>query len=269
MKSRRFSSAWPPLLWFLFFFAGPLLLMVAMSFATRGVYGGVEWHWSLESYRRLFDSLYGVIFLRSLVLATLTTGLCLALAFPLAWVAATLAEHWRLPLVMALALPFFVNLISRVYAIRGLVGVEGPLASLVASLPPLVGEWGLVLYGMTSTYMIFMFFPIYVALEKFDFLQIEAAQDLGASQWVVLSRVLWPQLRQPVATGAMMVFVPALGEFVIPDLLGGAKTMLAGGLVTDQFLKTRDWPFGAAIAVTLVIVMMAFQNLIRRWGGKT
>lgn len=260
---------WLPSLWFFVFFLAPLLILLAMSFATRGVYGGVEWSFSFENYRRLFDPLYALIFFRSLGLAALTTALCLILALPLAWAVATLPTGWRFPALVVLALPFLVNMISRIYAIRGMIGFGGPLEVFGQWVERGDLTWIVVLYGMISSYFIFLFFPVYVAFEKFDYLQVEAAQDLGARSWTIFARVFWPQLRRSVIAGSMMVFVPALGEFVIPDLLGGAKTMLAGNLVSEQFLKTRDWPFGSALAVVMVVIMFVCLTLFGQWREET
>lgn len=257
-----------PLLWLILFLVVPLVILVAMSFATRGLYGKVEWVFTFENYIRLFDPLYAIIFLKSLILAATTTLLCLVLSIPLAWAIATRPASQRLTLLVLLALPFMVNLISRVYAVRNVIGFEGPLQFLGDYISENGAQWALVLYGMVSTYLMFMFFPLYVAFEKFDYLQIEAAQDLGASSWRQLKTVIWPQLRRSVAAGSVMVFVPALGEFVIPDLLGGAKNLMAGGLVTEQFLKSRDWPFGAALAVVMLLLMFFFLGAFRRWGEK-
>ncbi|MBX3018606.1 MAG: ABC transporter permease [Bdellovibrionaceae bacterium] len=267
MKSSP-KTGWLPLAWFGVFMVAPMGILVAMSFATRGLYGRVEWTLTHENYLRLFDGLYLLIFAKSLGLAAATTLLCLVLSIPLAWAIATRPASQRLTWLILLALPFMVNLISRIYAIRGVLGYDGPLAFLGTWIAAVGAEWGLVLYGMVSSYLMFMFFPVYVAFEKFDYLQIEAAQDLGASSWTQLRRVIWPQLRKPVAAGSVMVFVPALGEFVIPDLLGGARSMMAGGLVTEQFLKSRDWPFGAALAVVLVAIMIFFVGAFRRWGER-
>jgi spermidine/putrescine transport system permease protein len=265
MKSHP-KTGWIPMIWFGVFLVAPLLILLGMSFATRGLYGKVEWTLTVANYLRLFDPLYALIFLKSLWLAALTTACCLLLSIPLAWSIATRPARQRLPWLFLLALPFMVNLISRVYAIRGVLGFDGPLYFLGQWISANGADGLLVLYGMVSSYLMFMFFPVYVAFEKFEYLQIEAAQDLGAGPFTQLRKVIWPQLRKPVAAGSVMVFVPALGEFVIPDLLGGARSMMAGGLVTEQFLKSRDWPFGAALAVVMILIMFLFVGAFRRWG---
>lgn len=266
----------PGLVWMLLFFAGPLFYLLALSFAQKGTYGGVEWVFNFENYRRSFDPLFLEIFFRSLFLAGSTTVFCLMIALPLTWALVTLPVRQRSFFLCLLVVPFLMNLITRVYALKTVVSFDGYLAEVLRFLlgPEfdalvLSQNQPLVFYGMIATYLPFMIFPIFVALEKFDFLQVEAAEDLGASSLQILFQILIPQLRPAIASGITMVFVPALGEFVIPDLLGGAKVMLAGNLITDQFLKSRDWPFGAALAVELILIMSVLTYLIFRWGGKS
>lgn len=265
----------PGLTWLSLFFAGPIFYLVALSLAHKGTYGGVEWVFSFENYQRSLDPLFLEILFRSVWLAGLTTLFCFVIAVPLAWALVTLNPKQRGVWLSLLVVPFLMNLITRVYALKSVVSFDGGLATFLRwSLGPgfdameLSQNQILVFYGMVATYLPFMIFPIFVALEKFDFLQVEAAQDLGASSGRVLFSVILPQLRPATAAGVIMVFVPALGEFVIPDLLGGAKVMLAGNLITEQFLKSRDWPFGAALAVELILLMSLLTYFISRWGGK-
>ncbi len=265
----------PGLIWLTLFFAGPIFYLVALSFARKGTYGGVEWTFSAENYLRSLDPLFLEILFRSVWLAGFTTFICLAIAVPVAWALVTLSARQRVLWLSLLVVPFLMNLITRVYALKTVVSFDGGLANILRSvLGPefdamsLSQNQFLVFYGMVATYLPFMIFPIFVALEKFDFLQVEAAQDLGAGSLKVLFKIILPQLRPAIAAGVTMVFVPALGEFVIPDLLGGARVMLAGNLITEQFLKSRDWPFGAALAVELIVVMSFLTLLISRWGAK-
>lgn len=267
---------WVPLLWFVAFFLCPLIILIAMSFATRGVYGGVEWSFSTENFSRLLDPIYALIFWRSLVLAFATSLSCFLLALPLAWAVATEPASRRMTWLVVLILPFLISMISRIYAIRSFLGFDGPVAWLgqkiwgeAFQVEVFSANFGVVLYGMVSTYFPFMFFPLYMAFEKFDYSQLEAAMDLGAGAWRSLTRIIWPQIRSAVAVGATLVFVPALGEFVIPDLLGGARVMLAGNLVTEQFLKTRDWPFGAALSLVLIVVMSFMIWGLNKWGRRS
>ena len=203
----------------------------------------------------------------------MTSLFCFALGLPAAWAMATAKKSTRSLLILGMAIPFLTNLIIRVYAVKIFLGIDGPFQSFLSFIGMPFDPFALsqnqvvVLYGMVTTYLPFMVFPLYSALEKFDFDLVEAALDLGSSQWHILPRVLIPNIRSAIANGVILVFVPCLGEFVIPDLLGGAKNMLIGNLITEQFLKSRDWPFGASLScilmIFLVIVPFALRRLIK------
>lgn len=258
---------YPVFVWFLFFVVAPLFLVVCLSFLQRGVYGGIEWQFSFQNYARVFNPVYLQIFLQSLRLSIVTALVCLVLAYPMAWAIAT--SRRRTFWIFALAVPFMTNLIIRVYAIRVFVGIDGPLQTLLQwigfNFDPFIFSQNtvLVMYGMVTTYLPFMVFPLYAALEKFDFALVEAAQDLGASQTKTLFSVILPNTKLAAISGFALVFIPCLGEFVIPDLLGGAKSMLAGNLITEQFLKSRDWPFGAALSIMLILVLFVVPYAIK------
>jgi spermidine/putrescine transport system permease protein len=202
------------------------------------------------------------IFANSLKLASLTAFCCLLIGYPMAYVMATASARIRSFLLILVILPFWTNFVIRAYAIKVLFGDYGPMNYLLMKLgltsePISFGnnDWS-VWFGMVTNYLPFMVLPLYVALEKFDFPLIEAAKDLGASSWKVLWRILFPMTKPGIVTGFIFVFTPALGEFVIPDLLGGSRTMLIGNLITEQFLKTRDWPFGAALSILVILIVM-------------
>lgn len=259
---------YPAFLWFGFFIVAPLLLVIALSFLQRGLYGGIDWQLSLNNFGRVFNPVYVQIFFRSLKLSVFTSFICLFLAYPMAWAIST-SKH-RTIWIFALAVPFMTNLIIRVYAIRVFVGIDGPLQTVLQGMgfefDPFIFSQNsvLVMYGMVTTYLPFMVFPLYAALEKFDFSLVEAAQDLGASQLKTLLTVIVPNTKVAAISGLTLVFIPCLGEFVIPDLLGGAKTMLAGNLITEQFLKSRDWPFGAALSVVLILVLFVVPFVLKK-----
>lgn len=261
---------YPPYAWFLFFVLAPLGLVLVLSFLTRGIYGGFEWTFTTQAYERVFHSAYLNIFLRSLKLSLYTSISCLILAYPMAWSMATASEQARRFWVLALAIPFMTNLIIRVYAIKLFTGIGGPLQGFLnwAQIPfePFAMSQNsfLVMYGMITTYLPFMVFPIFAALEKFDFSLVEAAQDLGASQLKILFGILIPNTIAAAVNGFTLVFIPCLGEFVIPDLLGGAKSMLIGNLITEQFLKSRDWPFGAALSIILILLLILIPFGLKR-----
>lgn len=263
-ESLRFPPwvALPAIGWFLGFLLIPLCFILVYSLAQKGIYGGVVFKYSLENYVRAGDWLYLRIFWNSLQLAFLTSLSCLILGYPLAYAMAT-APAWIRPLLMtAVVLPFWTNFVVRVYAIKLLLSEHGPLSWSLAAVGLTAGPVSFlngtlaVWIGMVTNYLPFMVLPLYVVLEKFDFSLLEAARDLGASSFQVVTRVLLPLTRRGITTGFILVFTPALGEFVIPDLLGGARVMMIGNLISEQFLKTRDWPFGSALAIILIATVM-------------
>lgn len=263
-----------PLLWFLAFLIGPLALVLVTSFLTRGTYGGVDWIFSVGSYQRAFSGVYFEILLGSLQLAFINTTVCFVIGYPMAWAMATAPAAQRVLFVLLISIPFLMNLIIRVYALRLFAGFEGPLVWMLKTLEiphdPFAFSQNrvLVMYGMVTAYLPYMVFPIYAALEKFDFSTVEANYDLGGGHFSALFQVLIPNTRAAIAGGCLLVFVPTLGEFVIPDLLGGAKNMLAGNLITEQFLKARDWPFGSALSILLIVILSFATWMISSWGSR-
>ncbi len=274
MKLNRFLLA-PVLLWFAFFLAVPLALVVVVSLLSKDAYGALLWAFSGESYLRVFEWVHFRILFESLKLATLTTVICLVIGVLISWAMATATSRWRQVFLLLVTLPFLTNLVIRVYAIRVFVGFEGPLQKSLNlfGIPfdpfSLTQNEPLVLYGMVTTYLPFMVLPLFSAFEKFDFAMVEAAQDLGASTWKILKDVIVPNLKRPMVNGSLLVFIPSLGEYLIPDLLGGAKTMLYGNLITHQFLRARDWPFGAALSVVMMLVLLTcVLMVVRRVEGR-
>lgn len=261
----RWSSVWsslPLVGWLVWFMLIPLGFVALYSFWERGPYGNILQTFTLANYVRATDGLYLQIFARSLGLAAATTGICAVLGYPLAYAMATARPQLRPILVALLMLPFLTNFVVRVYATRLLLGPEGPLAALAIAmrLDPLNLNDTLtaVTIGLITNYLPFMVLPIYVVIERFDFTLLDAAHDLGAHGAGLVMRVLLPLTRDGILAGAALTFVPALGEFMIPDLLGGARTVLLGNLITEQFVKARDWPFGAALAMLLIATMAVF-----------
>lgn len=274
MSSRRTLLTWPALLWFLSFIFVPLMIVAVVSFATRGTYGGFSWSFSFGNFQRSFSAAYLGIFLQSVVVAGLTTFSCAVIGVLMAWAMATATPKYRYFYLCAVALPFLTNLVIRIYAIRVFVGFDGPLQAALRALGipfnPFSftqNQW-LVYYGMVTTYLPFMVLPLYGAFEKFDFHLVEAAQDLGAGPWQILLNVILPNLKKALLSGSILVFVPALGEYVIPDLLGGAKNMLLGNLITEEFLKSRDWPLGSAISVLLILVLLLVASALFKNSGE-
>ncbi len=264
----------PSAFWMLLFIVAPIAFVVVFSFAKKGPYGGILYEFSFDNYIRALDPLYLGIFWRSIQLAASTTLICALLGFPLAFVIATARRNTRIILMTLLIVPFWTNFVVRTYALKVLFADSGPinesLLSLGLTTTPLALSNGqtMVLLGMVTNYLPFMVLPLFVTLEKFDFSILEAGRDLGASGIQNLRRLLVPLTFPGLITGSILVFTPALGEFLIPDLLGGARTMLLGNLITEQFLKMRDWPFGSALSVLLMIIVLIPLLVVLKYWGK-
>jgi len=262
----------PAWLWVAALFAAPLAIVFGYSFLSRGVYGGIELPWTGESYQRLFDPLYLAIFLRSAALAAAATLLCLVLAFPAALFIsrATSRRNLYLQLVM---LPFWTSFLVRTYAwlflLRdtGLINTVLQALGLIHAPLPLLYNDGAVLLGLVYGYLPFMVLPIYATLERLDPALLEAAADLGARPWAALLRVVVPLSRPGIAAGSILVFIPCLGAYLTPDVLGGGRVVLVGNLVQNQFTGARDWPFGSAVSMLLMaLVTLAVWRYLRRQG---
>ena len=253
----------------LFFFV-PLLIVFAYSLLTRGPYGGVMPPWTAESYSRIFDSLYGEILWRSVWIASVSTAICLLLGFPLALYIARSGRH-KFLLLNLVMLPFWTSFLIRTYAWMFLLRDTGLINSALESVHlvrqplPLLFNSGAVILGLVYGYLPFMVLPLYASLEKLDPALLDAAEDLGASPWVALHRVVLPLSKAGIVAGCLLVFIPCLGAYLTPDLMGGGKTVMVGNLVQNQFTTARDWPFGAAAALLLMaLVVLAMWALGRR-----
>ena len=255
------------------FFALPLLIVVVYSFATRSSTGLTRLTgWNLDSYQRLFDPLVAQIAVRSLVLATATTVICLLLSYPFAYYIATRAPKWRNLLIVFVLIPFWSNFLVRTYAWRVILGSDGPLAQLTESLGfeplRLLFTNTAILIGLVYGYLPFMVLPLYAALERMDWSLVEAARDLYANGWTAFRKVTWPLSRPGVIAGSILVFIPSLGAYVTPALLGGARTTLLGDYIVSQFLAARNQPFGSALSVAVMGVMLVAVIIYFRSGAK-
>jgi spermidine/putrescine transport system permease protein len=260
----------PSWLWLVLLFAAPFGIVLAYSFLTRGTLGGTVPPWTLENYQRLLDPLYLTILVRSFAMALAATALCLLLAFPgaLFIARATRRRNLYLQLVM---LPFWTSFLVRTYAwmflLRdtGLINTALQTAGIIHDPLPLLYNDSAVLLGLVYGYLPFMVLPIYATLERLDPLLVEAAADLGAKPLTTLFRVIVPLSKPGIVAGAILVFIPCLGAFLTPDLLGGGRTVLVGNLVQNQFTTARDWPFGSAVSIALmVIVTLLLWAFLRR-----
>ena len=250
-------------------FLAPMGIICAYSLLSRGAYGGVILPWTLENYRHVFDPLYAEIFWRSFLLAGVATVLCLILGFPLAlYIARSQRRTLLLNLVM---LPFWTSFLIRTYAWMFLLRDTGLINTILQSLHiirqplPLLFNDGAVVLGLVYGYLPFMVLPLYATLEKLDPALLDAARDLGATPWVTTWKIVVPLSRSGMLAGGLLVFIPCLGAYLTPDLLGGGKTVMIGNLVQNQFTTARDWPFGSAVSLLLMaIVLIVLLRMLRR-----
>lgn len=273
-ESRRgVLIALPSWVYLTVFFAVPLVIVIVYSFATRSSTGLTRLTgWNIDSYRRLFDPLVGEIAIRSLVLAVATTLICLAVSYPFAYYIATRAAKWRNLLIVLVLIPFWSNFLVRTYAWRIILGSEGPLAQITEALGMepvrLLFTNSAILIGLVYGYLPFMVLPLYAALERMDWSLVEAARDLYADGWTAFRKVTWPLSRPGVIAGSILVFIPSLGAYVTPALLGGARTTLLGDYIVSQFLAARNQPFGSALSVAVMSIMLVAVIVYFRSGAK-
>ena len=255
------------------FFALPLVIVLVYSFATRSSTGLTRLTgWNVESYRRLFDPLVGEIAVRSLVLAVATTVICLAVSYPFAYYIATRSSKIRSLMIVLVLIPFWSNFLVRTYAWRIILGSEGPLAQITEAIGMepvrLLFTNAAILIGLVYGYLPFMVLPLYAALERMDWSLVEAARDLYADGWTAFRKVTWPLSRPGVIAGSILVFIPSLGAYVTPALLGGARTTLLGDYIVSQFLAARNQPFGSALSVAVMSIMLIAVIVYFRSGAR-
>jgi spermidine/putrescine transport system permease protein len=248
----RWLVTLPPTVFLLTFFLAPALIVVVASFREPGEFGGLA-PWpalSGDAFRFLLsDIIYLEIFIRSFFIASLTTLICIVLAYPLAWLIARSPARRRDLLVLLVILPFASNFLVRIYAWIMLLGPANLLYTPFA-----------VIIGMVYVHLPFMILPLYTNLEKHDPALLEAAQDLGASSWTCFWRVTFPLSLPGVFSGSALVFIPVLGMFAVPELLGGTGDILIGNLIKAQFLEDRDWPLGSALSIMLTLAVLALAG---------
>ena len=269
----------------------PVGIMLVYSFLTKEFRGGVIWEFSLAAYDRfVFDrGLFGddppsiewtyvTIFARSITQALVATLVCLLIGFPTAWFIATRPPATRAVWLFLVTIPYWVNLLIRTVSMKFLIRDNGPLneallgLGIVSEPLALINTDFAVQLGLFYSYLPFMVLPIYASVERYDVTLSEAAADLYADRWTTLRRVVLPSVRPGIVAGCILVFVPSLGAFLAPDLLGGAKNFMIGSLIEEQFKGTAgDWPFGAAASMILLtmvlLILMLYARQQARAGG--
>ena len=262
----------------------PVLLMAVYSFLTKEFRGGVIWDFTLAAYDQffLYRGLFGdeppvvewtyiTIFWRSIWEAGVATLICLAVGFPTAWFIATRPPKSRAIWLFLITVPYWVNLLIRTVSLKFLIRDNGPLneslmaMGLISDPLPLVNTNLAVQLGLFYSYLPFMVLPIYAAVERYNFALSEAAADLYASRWITLREIVLPVVKPGIIAGCILVFVPSLGAFLAPDLLGGAKTFMIGSLIDEQFRGSQgNWPFGAAAAMILMTLVLIVLMIYAR-----
>ena len=264
----------------------PLSLIVIFSFLEPGTYGGVEWVFTTKAYVQflfeedflteelVFNADYLSIFANSLLLATASTILCLLIGFPTAYFIATRPERTRTIWLFAVTIPYWVNLLIRTVAMLFLLRDQGPINALLLKIG-IISEPLHIAYsnfaiglGLFYSYLPFMVLPIYASIERMDFSLVEAAHDLYASRWTTLRHVIIPAVKPGIIAGCLLVFIPSLGAFIAPDILGGGKSLMIGNLIALQFQGSRNWPFGAALAVILLTIILIVLMVFARRSAK-
>ncbi len=268
-EARAWALLAPGGFWLLLFFLVPLLIMFVYSFMPRGIYGGVEPGFTLEHYARFFDPLYLEVLQRTFVWSIACTVICLVLGYPVAYLIVR-GGRWRTLLLFLVVLPFWTSFLVRTFAMIFLMRDTGLINNWLLKLG-LIGQPLSMLYtpfavmaGLVYGFLPFMILPIYASLEKLDPSLLEAAEVLGARPRARFQKVTLPLSMPGVVAGCLLVFIPALGSFLTSDLLGGAKEMMIGNLVQNQFSSARNWPFGSAASfIVMALVLAAVMIYLR------
>lgn len=270
MKQLRSLFLLPAWVLQIILFASPMAILLGYSVLTRGTYGGVEFPLTVENWGRLADPLYLSILIRSFRIALMSTLLCLLAGFPLALFIARARPRRRRIYLYLVILPFWSSFLVRTYAWMFLLRDTGLINSLllrigvIAEPAPLLYNEASVVLGLVYGYLPFMVLPLFATLERMDPTLVEAAADLGARPWQTLLKVTLPLSLPGIRAGCLLVFIPCLGAYLTPDLLGGGKTILIGNLIQNQFTTARDWAFGAAVSLALMALVTGLLFALMR-----
>lgn len=266
-RSGTFLLALPGLVWWGLFLVTPVGMVLAYAFFQRGTYGGVVPDFTLDNLARVFDPLYFRIFLASARIATESAVIALLIGYPAAFAISRAPKSWQTPLLFLVILPFWSNYLIRTYAWIVLLSRTGVINNALMAtgvidqpLDMLYSEPA-VIVGLVYNYLPFVVLTVYASIQRLNFELMEASEDLGASGWTTFRRVVLPLTLPGIAAGGVFVFVLSIGNFVTPDLLGGKRVVMIGNLVQNQFTAARDWPFGSALSLTLLTIMVGLLAL--------
>lgn len=275
-RQNLFGITWtisPVTFWIVLFFVFPLLYILLISFTERSLYGGIEYIFTLENYVKFFDPLYISVLWNSLLLAGFTTVISIIFGYPFAYIIARSPRKYRNFLLMLVIVPFWTNSLVRTYAWIVLLRTEGVInvflmkLGIIAEPLAMLYNQGAVMVGLVYTLFPFMVLPLYASIEQLDRSLLEAASDLGAKPWQAFIKITIPLTFPGIVAGSLLTFIPTLGLFFIPDLMGGSKSLLIGNLIKNQFLTARDWPFGSAVSIILMVLTLLFILIYLRLGG--
>ena len=272
MKNRKSVLAWPYVFWIILFTILPLLIIVLFSFTEKTEMGSISMVFTLDNYRKFFQPLYLNVLKRSVILAVVSTVMCLIVGYPMAYIMSRAPRKKRNLMATLFVLPLWTIFLLRTYAWMGLLREQGLINEFLRAIGlierplQLLYNNGAVVMGMVYNFLPFMVLPIYSVLVKLDDSLLEAAHDLGANDVKVFQKVIFPLSLPGVATGIYMVFMPAVSTFVLSDLLGGSHTILLGNLIENQFRNARNWQFGSAISVIMLLFIIVTMGYFAKDG---
>lgn len=266
------ATAGPVSIWMIIFVMLPLIYILVISFMTRNVYGGIEYTFTLDNYKEMLQPLYIKVIWKSLKLAFITTVICLLVGYPLAYWIASKPSKTSAKLLMLVMIPYWTSSLVRLYSLNLLAMPNGFLNIFLMKLhiisQPLDILYSdtMVMFGLLTAMLPFSVLPLYSSIEKLDKSLLEASKDLGANSVTTFRKITIPQTMPGIVGCVLLVFIPSLGMYYVPEMLGGGKVMLVGTLVKNQFLVTKNWPFGASLAILLIMITLAMMWIYTRVG---
>ncbi|HEV2875224.1 MAG TPA: ABC transporter permease [Thermoleophilaceae bacterium] len=263
MNENRFATAFlvPGGLWLLLLFVTPVVFLLALSFGYTDDLGEAIYSTRLDNYERLVDPDYLPVLFRSVGFALAAVVLCLLIGYPVAYYIAVFGGRWKNVLIALVVLPFFVNYLIRTYAWIAMLGDEGLVNGVLDSSIRFINTPYAVIGGLVYGFLAFMILPIYAALDRMDPALIEAGKDLYGGPWETFRHVTLPHTIQGVLAGSVLVFLPAVGDFVAASLLGGPEEVMVGNLIQQQFQASDNWPFGAALTIAMMAFLLIWMSL--------
>lgn len=271
-KLPAMATAGPVSIWMIIFVMLPLIYVLVISFMSRNVYGGIEYTFTLDNYKEMLQPLYIKVIWKSLNLAFLTTVMCLLIGYPLAYWIASKPSKTSAKLLMLVMIPYWTSSLVRLYSLNLLAMPNGFLNLFLMKLHiiseplDLLYSDTMVVFGLLTAMLPFSVLPLYSSIEKLDKSLIEASKDLGANAVTTFRKITIPQTMPGIVGCVLLVFIPSLGMYYVPEMLGGGKVMLVGTLVKNQFLVTKNWPFGASLAILLIMITLAMMWIYTKIG---